>query len=328
MKETEKIRAQGFPHRIEYPELFDKYKPLGLKGASQKQAQALMTVMAFKPEVFACGNTKLFLKSDAYAAMEKRLVAALRKWAVKIQALARMIISRGRFIKMQKAASVIGKNVRIMQRNAKLKRCVVRAFFGKKKKNLGPHEKMQVAALLIAKECEKRRRLAAANLIKKNWRAVLCNRKMRKYALASLVVAKFCERERERVRREAAEKKRLEDERKRAKEEERKRVELEQKRLQEERKREEDEMQKRESMEKKKASKEEAKRRQLELIKKEEEEEARLADEARLAAEQEQQKQLQQKRAAVAPATSSPTSSSGSIKVRREREKKLNRGLI
>lgn len=42
--------------------MFDKYKPLGLKGASQKAAVALMAAMAFKPEQFACGNTKLFLK--------------------------------------------------------------------------------------------------------------------------------------------------------------------------------------------------------------------------------------------------------------------------
>ena len=41
----------------------------------------------------------------------------------------------------------------------------------------------QLAALVVAKECERRRRIKAANLIKRNWKAVQLNPKLIVYAV-------------------------------------------------------------------------------------------------------------------------------------------------
>lgn len=279
--------------------MFDKYKPLGLKGATQKHAQALMVTMAFKAEQFACGSSKLFLKSEAFAAMEKRLVAALRKWAVKIQALVRMFVLRSRFVKMKEASALIGKNVRIMLENARLRRCVVRkATRGEKKIDLFFFF-FQLAALVVAKECERRRRIKAANLIKRNWKAVQLNRRLKRLVVGALVVAQFCEsereKERERLRREEEERRerlRKEEEQRRERERERVRKEEADRKVEEERKRVTEETRQRESLEKKKASKEEAKRRQLELIEKEEQEEREREER-----EKEEQREKEGKRA-------------------------------
>lgn len=129
MVETVKIRAMGYPVRYDFSEFIGKFKVMGLSPNSKgSDIQKLLEKAKVDKKLHQIGRTKVFLKAEANDRLDKIRDALLRKYAIKLQAFARMVKWKKWFQRSREAAKVIQRNFRVFRKNKRLKRKVLLAL--------------------------------------------------------------------------------------------------------------------------------------------------------------------------------------------------------
>ena len=255
MVETVKIRSIGFSKRFLFKEFVSSFRILDKTLSENKTSINKFISTSKMPEKsFQIGKTKIFFRSEAYEIIEALRRKSLQTITLKLQSFFRMSLWRIKFKKKKKAALVLQKNIRIHQKNKKLKR------------------KIKIC-LKITQLCEKKR-------LEEKKKKEEEERKKR-------------EEEEEKKKKQEEETKRKEEERKRKEEEEIKRKEEEEikRKEKEEEERKKKEVLEKQEEEKKRMGEEEKKRKQEEETKKkqkEEEEKKRKTEEEKKKNEQQQ----------------------------------------
>ncbi|KAJ3218977.1 cytochrome c oxidase subunit 1 [Dinochytrium kinnereticum] len=133
MLDTIKIRKAGYPMRIAFQSFVRDYKCLlGISAKKitdpREQAAFLAADASLKEGTWQLGKSKIFLRTEAYDALQSRSEKILKAKATLIQKNLRAYAARKRYIEIKKSALVLQKHIKgfiYRQRYRRIRQCII-----------------------------------------------------------------------------------------------------------------------------------------------------------------------------------------------------------